>query len=132
PTRGGLAGAGFGGARPSVDGVVAVDDGDVHILGGGGQQPGLQLHDLVVVGVVRDVIDGGGDARILLQDDEPLLVQQQQGTAAVGGVVGDGDLGALRQVVQGGGLAGVDAEEIGRASCRERGWLRWSRDACNG
>src|SRR5690606_32241821 len=66
--------------------------------------------DLDALGVLGDVLGGGGDAGAFLQADHACLVQQQQGAAAVGGVVGDHHGGAVGQVVQRLVLAGVGAE----------------------
>ena len=108
----GLHGQGVGDLQTGVNGIVAVDNGHVHVLQGGGQQPGLQLLDLEVLGVVHDILDRGLQAGILGQGDETLLLEEQQGAAAVGGVVGDGDLRAVGQSVQRSGLAGVEAEGL--------------------
>ena len=80
------------GVQAGVDGVVAVDDGVVHVRQQVGELGGLGLHDLHVVGVVHDVVLGGGDAHAVLQLDDAVLLEQQQGAGFVGGVVGNTDL----------------------------------------
>src|SRR5690606_4258137 len=80
--------------------VVGIDHG----RGRGGQGPGqegrLQRPEADIAGVVYDVKHGGGDAGALRQADEARLLQEQERPAAVGGVVGNGDGGALGQVLQ--------------------------------
>src|SRR5699024_4761915 len=79
---------------------------------GAGQGLGLDLLKLQVFGVVHDVVGGGGQVGAVVQGDQALGLQQQQGAALVGGVVGDADDGAVRQLIQRGGLAGVDAHGL--------------------
>ncbi len=57
--------------QAGVDGVVAVDDGHVHVGQAHGELTGFQLNDVQVLGVLRDVGLGGGDAGALLEGDEP-------------------------------------------------------------
>ena len=80
------------GVQTRIDGVVAVDDRVVQIGQHIGQLGGLSLHDLYVVGVVYDVVLGGGDAGAVGQLDDAVLLQQQQGAGLVGGVVRYADL----------------------------------------
>ena len=77
------------GVQAGVDGVVAVDDGVLGIRQQGGQLSSLGLHDLHIVGIIHNVVLGGGDAGTVLQGDDAVLLQQQQRTGFVGGVVGD-------------------------------------------
>ena len=79
------------GVQTGIDGIVAVDDSVVQIGQHIGQLSGLSLHDLHVVGIVHDVVLGGGDAGVSLQLEETVLLQQGQGAGLVGGVVGDGN-----------------------------------------
>ena len=92
---GGLDGQGVGHVQAGLDGIVAVDDGQVQAVQGAGQLGGLHLHDLKAPGIVFDVQPGGLQARAVLQGDEALLLEKQEGAAAVGGVVGNADLGAV-------------------------------------
>ena len=109
---GGLNGQSVGNLQAGVDGIVAVDDGHIHIAQTDGQLAGFQLHDVQILGVLGDVGLGGGDAGTLLQGDQALLLEQEQGAGLVGGVVGHGDLSAVSQLVDAGGLAGIQAEGL--------------------
>ncbi|GFN02625.1 hypothetical protein Smic_11810 [Streptomyces microflavus] len=83
-----------------LKGVVAVDDGGVHVVQGAGHGGGLQLLELQAL-LVGDVAQLGGGADAVLERDEAVLGEQLEGAAAVGGVVGDGY-----------GLAGLDVLEV--------------------
>ena len=74
---GSLNGQGVGHLQPGVDGVVAVDDGHIHVRQTHRQLAGLQLHDVQVLGVLGDIRLGGGKAGALLEGDQPLLLQQE-------------------------------------------------------
>ena len=87
------------GVQAGVDGIVAVDNGVVKVLEHVGQLRSLGLNDLDVVGILGDVVLGGGDADAVLELDDAVLLQQQQSTGLVGGVVGHADLNG-----RGGGL----------------------------
>ena len=64
------------------------------------------------MGIFRNVALGGVQAHAVVKLDEPLLLQQEQGPGLVGGVVGHRDLRAVRQLGEGRGLAGVEAEGL--------------------
>ena len=102
------------GVQAGVDGVVAVDDGVVHVGQQVGQLGGLGLHDLHIVRILHDVVLGGGDAHAVLQLDDAVLLQQQQGAGFVGGVVGYADLdgggSSVAAVVVGLAAAGSKAQ----------------------
>ena len=62
----------------SLDCVVAVDDGKVNILHGAGQLGSLDFLDLHVMGVLGDVVDGGGQTGAVTHGDQTLSGQQLQ------------------------------------------------------
>ena len=95
------------GIQAGVDGVVGVDDGIVGVLQHIGQTGGLGLYDLHAVGILHDVVLGGGDAGAVPQLDDAVFLQQQQGAGLVGGVVGNGDL-------QGGALGAAARQSQGQ------------------
>src|SRR5690606_19983891 len=102
----------LGRVEAGFQGVVGVDQRQVHLVQHARQGGGFQFADADALGVVGDVARGGGDAGLGLEGDDAGLGQQQQGTAAVGGVVGDHHVGAIGQVVQVGDLVGVGAEGL--------------------
>ena len=118
------------GVQTGVDGVVAVDDGVVHILQLVGQLSGLGLDDLNVVGIFLDVVLGGGDAHAVLQLNDAVLLQEQQCAGLVGGVVGNCDLddglllvtGVVAAVVGVAAAAGGQAQGQDQRQC-QRGQL---------
>ena len=59
------------------------------------------------MGILGDVVLGGGDAGAVLQLDDALLLQQKEGTGLVGRVVGNGNL-------NGGGLLAAAGEGQGQ------------------
>ena len=79
------------------------------LVPGSGELGGLHLHDLIVGGSPRCPL-GGAPGPLLLQSERPPAPGGQQRRAAVGGVVGHADLRAVLELLQAGGLAGVDAE----------------------
>ena len=95
-----------------LDGVVAVDDGEVNVGDGAGQLSSLDLLDLDVVGVLLDIVDGSGQASAVTDGDDALGGQQLQSAGLVGGVVGYGDGRAVRNVCQIIALARIDAERL--------------------
>ena len=99
--------------QTGVDGVVGVDDGVVHILEDVGDLRGFGLNDLNVVGILGDVVLGGGDAGAVLELDDAVGFEQQQGAGFVGGVVGDCDLNG------GVGLFAAAGENTEGENCRE-------------
>ena len=99
--------------QTSVDGVVGVDDGVVHILEDVGDLRSFGLNDLDVVGILGDVVLGGGDAGAVLELDDAVGFEQQQGAGFVGGVVGDCDLNG------GVGLFAAAGENTEGENCRE-------------
>ena len=101
------------GVQPGVDGVVGVDNGVVGVLQHIGQTGGLGLYDLHVIGVLHNVVLGGGNACAVPQLDDAVLLQQQQGPGLVGGVVGNGDLqgGALGAAARQGQGQGQDQRQ---------------------
>ena len=99
--------------QTGVDGVVGVDDGVVHILENVGDLRGFGLNDLDVVGILGDVVLGGGDAGAVLELDDAVGFEQQQGAGFVGGVVGDCDLNG------GVGLFAAAGENTEGENCRE-------------
>ena len=103
-------GQGIGHLQAAEDGVVAVDDGDVHVRQGTYQLGGFDLFDAELLGIVLDVAHGGGQARAVLERDEALVLHEQKGTTFVGGVIGHGHDGSLLEVLQALALAGVDAD----------------------
>jgi len=64
------------------------------------------------VGVIHNIVLGGGQASILFQGNDALGSQQLQGTGFVGGIVGNCNLGTVSQVVQALGLARVQAKRL--------------------
>ena len=99
--------------QTGVDGVVGVDDGVVHILEDVGDLRGFGLNDLDVVGILGDVVLGGGDAGAVLELDDAVGFEQQQGAGFVGGVVGDCNLNG------GVGLFAAAGENTEGENCRE-------------
>ena len=85
----GIGGSGALDEQGVLHGVQAGDDGVLGIRQQGGQLSSLGLHDLHMVGVIHNIVLGGGDAGAVLQGDDAVLLQQQQRTGFVGGVVGD-------------------------------------------
>ena len=69
-----------------------------------GEGGGLQLLELQVLGIVHDVVGGSGQVGAVVQGDQALGLQQQEGAALIGGIVGDGNDGAVGQILQGGVL----------------------------
>lgn len=89
---------------------------------GAGDLGGFDFDDFEVIGIVLD-IEGGWGGDILFEGYEAFFLEEEEGSAAVGGVVGDGDLGFLFifEVLEGGEFCGVEAdgEEDGFANGRE-------------
>ena len=109
------------GVQAGVDGVVAVDNGVVHILQLVGQLSGLGLHDLHVEGILHDVVLGGGDAGAVGQLDNAVLLQEQQRAGLIGGVVGDGDLNdglCVAAVIGTAAAAGGQAQGQNQRQCQ--------------
>src|SRR5690606_4110512 len=98
------------GVQAGFQGVVGIDQRQVYLIQYTGQGGSFQLADADVVRVVGDVARGRQNIAVVLQRDHPGLGQQQQGSAAVGGIIGNGHGGAIRDAVQVGQLAGIDAE----------------------
>ena len=115
---GSLRGCVLGGKSILADGeaslycVVAVDDGKVNVLHGAGQLGSLDFLYLHVMGVLGDVVDGGGQTGAVTHGDQTLSGQQLQGAGLVGGVVGHGDRCAVSDVGEVAALARVDAERL--------------------
>ena len=78
-----------------------------------GDLRGFGLNDLDVVGILGDVVLGGGDAGAVLELDDAVGFEQQQGAGFVGGVVGDCDLNG------GVGLFAAAGENTEGENCRE-------------
>ena len=78
------------------------------------QQGGFQFAELEIFGVLHDVYRRRRDVLRVFEFDQPLLLQQQQRTARVGGVVGNGDGGAVFEF----------------AGCLDLGWRRGSGSTC--
>ena len=64
------------------------------------------------MGVFLNVVDGGGQTGTLAHGDDALRSQQLQSACLVGGVVGNGDGGAVGNVGEVIALARVDAERL--------------------
>ena len=64
------------------------------------------------MGVIHNIVLGGGQASILFQGNDALGSQQLQGTGFVGGIVGNCNLGTVSQVVQALGLARVQTKRL--------------------
>lgn len=98
------AGIVFGGdtvadAQAGGDGVSGVDDGAVGIIDGTGQLAGFQFYDVDVPGIGGDVLGRQfGLIGTIPEGDPAQFAQEQQSPAAIIGVVGDGDAGAVRYV----------------------------------
>src|SRR5699024_4103305 len=87
-----LGGQGVGGrVQVGLEGVVGGDDVQVELVHGVGQHGGLQLRELEILRVVRDVVGRGVEAGGRVHGDEALGLQQLQGAALVRHVVGHGD-----------------------------------------
>ena len=64
------------------------------------------------MGVLLNIVDGGGQTGTLAHGDDALRSQQLQSAGFVGGVVGNGDGGAVGNVGEVIALARVDAERL--------------------
>ena len=64
------------------------------------------------MGVIHNIVLGGGQASILFQGNDALGSQQLQSTGFVGSIVGNCNLGTVSQVVQALGLARVQAKRL--------------------
>ena len=95
-----------------LNGVVAIDDGRVHVLKGAGQLGCLNLLDVQILGVLGYIQHGSGKGDALLQLDEALSLQEQQRAGFVCAVVGYGDGAAVGDSGKVCGLACVDAEGL--------------------
>src|SRR5690606_449060 len=92
--------------------VVGVDQSNVYLVQDAGQGCGFEFFEVQVFGVVGDVTRSGGDLAFVFQSNQASLLQQQERTAAIGGVVGDGDNGPVFQLVEGFDFGGVGAEGL--------------------
>lgn len=90
------------GFRPGAQGVVGVDDGQIHVRKHAGDGGGLQLLELQILGIVHNVVGSGGQVGAVVQGNQALGLQQQEGAALIGGIVGNGNDGAVGQILQGG------------------------------
>src|ERR1044072_2296811 len=102
----------LGGLEVGLDGVIAVDDGGVHVVQGPRQLGRLQPLELQVLRIVGDVLGGGLGAGALLELDDAVGVQQLERPGLVHRVVGDADGGALLEVVGLLHLVRVEAERL--------------------
>ena len=101
----------LGSVQVSLKRVVAVDDCEVDVSERTRQLLCGDLLNVEVLRVLGDVELGrvGGRVDAVLQLDEACVLKQEQRAGLVGAVVRDGDGGAVSKLLDGCGLAGVDA-----------------------
>ncbi len=107
-----LDGQGIAHLEAGLNGIVAVNHGDVHILQGAGQLGSLDLLDIQVLGVLGDIQLGSGKTDAFLKLDQALGLEQQKRASFVGAVVGDGYSSAIGQVRKARCFAGIDAKGL--------------------
>src|SRR5690606_9525125 len=78
--------------QAGFQGVIGVDEGDIHIRQHARQRGGLQFAELQFLRVLGDVARSRQNVGRILQLDQALLLQQEQRPCAVGRVVRDSDL----------------------------------------
>ena len=103
----------MGDGESRLQGVVAVQHHEGYLVLDTGNLCSFQLLNLHIVGVLHNVLDGGGKTRAVCQLDNAVVLQQEQGAGFVGGVVGDCDLNG------GVGLFAAAGENTEGENCRE-------------
>lgn len=102
---------GFLGVQAGRVSVAGIDDGDGYIIQGTGKLSGFEFDDLEILRVGDDIAYNGlSGIGAVFQLDQALFFQEKEGTAAVGGVIRNGNLGSVRYVLDRGQAAGIDAE----------------------
>lgn len=98
--------------QAGVECVVAVDDGEVRVGPGVGHLRAIDLGELEILRVVRDVelrrqLDGG------VEGDQARRLHELQAARSIGGVGVEDDLSAVGHLIDGGvALGGVDAQRL--------------------
>ena len=117
------------GVYVGCDGVVGVDDGVIDVLKNIGKLRGFNFAELDVVGVVGDVLDGGGYAGVLIEGDVAEVLEQKQGAGFVGGVVGNCDLDGVAGVAAAAAAGGQSEEREGKNDGENNGYYLF-HDIC--
>ena len=78
-----MARASCGGVQAGAQGVVGVDDGQIHVRKHAGDGGGLQLLELQILGIVHNVVGSGGQVGAVVQGNQALGLQQQEGAASL-------------------------------------------------
>ena len=102
----------MGDGEARLQGVVAVQHHESYLVLDAGNLCGFQLLNLHIVGVLHNVLDGGGQTRAVGQLDNAVVLQQEQGAGFVGGVVGDCNHVAVCQIAQRGLGTRINAERL--------------------